>query len=485
MNDGMRGENHRSLRNLGVVAGLLPLSWRASGAVPMDAGMGVLEPTAVLTPAGVAVSRNGVVSLHSFDLRHEVWRHSLPSAPRLIACAGRLVAGQGDGVIREFDSRTGELCQKIETGRRGVLVAVTSDGYVARTPPALTAFDRAGRVLWSREDIQDVVGETPEGLLVCASKSDAAVVCVQGATGVERWRFRVDGTPGAVLHDYGVTSRGVVIVVREVGVFRLDAVSGEVLGRGQPPYLGCTLVTEGQLYFANSRELIAFDPIEMRETWRMSYRDEPRGFPNGLVVAENAVLWTSMTGYVTAVGLPGTAEAGARWDAFVGDRGFVPAGVDPFVHDRHLYVTLAGGDMAVLGFVATPAAIPVRPQRAAKTTQHERASVPAADVARRQLGERLTRWQGSYGQLEAVSVVARVLAGTRAEWSDTALEGALRIMHHEGTLTIREREGLLDKLVTEGRQEDVDAVLRYAQSAPAAALGGFLRFTKAGLDGRT
>jgi PQQ-like domain len=337
------GLTHRDNGNVAPLAGSIRFPLRLLATLPADIGRGPRESEAVLAGDHVVVSRFGGVSGYSPDLESEEWRLPVDGVGSLIAIGERVFVGNGTGQVLEVDAASGATVSATTSTVPGSLGSVGPDVYIIRTPPGLTGITRDGRIRWRRQESSDVAGMSPEGQVLLFGLGREHIECVDALTGETIWQFRPGGTDLALLHDCAIVGEDVIAIFRNRGVYRIRLADGTVLGNGQPPFLGQSLIMEHAAVFAQHDKLIEYDFVAMRPAVKVEYHQKvPNRPPCGLCVGRNAIVWTSDVGYVTGVTrMPGVTP-NRFWEAATHSWGFMQAAVNPFVSGSYLYVQPQG-----------------------------------------------------------------------------------------------------------------------------------------------
>lgn len=351
----MDGLTHRDSCNVAPLVQTLRFPLRLRGTLPADIGKGRREAEAVAVGDRLVISRPGAVSGYSLDLADEVWRLGLDGVASLISVDDRVFVGIGTGKVIEVDAVSGAEVYTTTSGVVGSLGAVSSEVFVIRTPPGLTAIGRDGVVRWRRQESSDVAGLSSDGKVLLFGLGREHIEVVGELSGETLWQFKPPSTELALLHDCAIVGDDVIAVFRNHAVYRLRLDDGTVVKHGRAPSLGPSLIMEHAVVFALPDKLVEFDVVAMRELLTVTYHSQvPTRPPAGLCVARNATVWTSDVGYVTGVTrTPGMTEK-RFWEVATHDWGFMQASVNPFVAGNYLYVQPLG-HVALACFEMSPA----------------------------------------------------------------------------------------------------------------------------------
>jgi len=190
---------------------------------------------------------------------------------------GVLYVGAADGGVYAFDTITGDMKWRFQTGEN-----LSPGPRVITVPPGSSAIDTVQSLLPTlrREGTRrvDMVAAVANGTVFIGS-GDRSFYAIDAATGKKKWSYEAGGgmasnnrSPGYPL-PAAVHNDGTVYFVSEDGLHAVDALTGErkwlvdagslagdLFGRG--PTLG-----DGVIFLASGSVLYAFDPESGKPKW--------------------------------------------------------------------------------------------------------------------------------------------------------------------------------------------------------------------------
>lgn len=352
-----------SSRLFRVEAGLkLPL--QRIGFLDGDGGFGRTATYFLPLEQGVWVSRRGVVALYSHDLTRELWRKETEGwLGRPTKWNDSIIDGPDDhGRFFEFDAGTGRVLRS-ETTSDGLLASVTQSTVLFSCSVALGSRlfrcrDRGTlAVLWERPGTGRATACEEKYLIDDCLGS--ILFCVDGRTGRVEWTFELGSE--AERNDFlagrkrlktikagfpSVVSVGerIVVVLEDSTVLTLDARTGKVTGRAQPPFPGIHLVTEKSVFFLQAFGLSEFDHGRLKEVDRIEYRAEAEPvygkaipYPCAFWLTHESVIWTDLNGLL--VGVSRQAGRGGKRDVWHDrpEKAAMPIADFPLAYGDYLY----------------------------------------------------------------------------------------------------------------------------------------------------
>jgi hypothetical protein len=329
-----------------------------------DAGFGKSAPLLMPTDVGVLVSRRGAVSLHTHDLRAEVWRLERAGWCALGVRAGdTVVTGAFGGHFHQLDIATGAILRQCPVGdETTALEAVCEDLLLVRPPGRrIGAVTWDGGVVWESDLAGKVVALEGEAFYVSTERHRRLRSC-DATTGASRWSWQVPVIQGPtecqriLSWGSGVVPMGDNVLVRvwDGRVVRLSASDGSVGFEGRLPAAPACLVTRDGLLLKTPFATATYDhDLHLREL--LDYRAEVEplygGQPptvNAFCVTSKAVFWTTMQAVLMGVSRR-AAERGRRaaWSVHI-PGAIMPIAEPPIAWGPYLYLTKKGEDPELL-----------------------------------------------------------------------------------------------------------------------------------------
>ncbi len=328
--------------------------------LPGDAGFGKSAPSVVPVEGGVVVSRRGVISLHSHDLRTEVWRLERPGwceiGPRTTTT---IFTGVFGGHFCEIDIRNGAVRrQSPESDEATALRGASPDLLlVSRPDRGVWAVDWDGKVAWERAQRGQLVVAVRADAFYVTENLDRRLSCVEAATGRVRWS-REFGVR-VVSWGSGVVALEQALLVRthDGRMLRLELVDGSIVDEYRLPASGLVQVTEDEVFVKWPFECATYDH-SLRERERLTYRSEiepayagQRPTVNAFCVTEKALFWTTMGSTLMGVSRRCMGPARTAW-SFPVPGAIMPIAEPPVAREPYLYLRRKSEDSELLCFRA-------------------------------------------------------------------------------------------------------------------------------------
>lgn len=298
-----------------------------------DAGNGMSSPLWLPFDRGLIVSRKGLLSAHSFELRALLWAQPVANWPMPVGYQNSVFIGVQQGRILGYDLETGRESCNISVVRDGFLQAVSEIGPVIRCQDGsrswFEGFDWDGRSLWTHSGFGAVIS-TP-GILLVRENLGESLAALDGVSGNLLWRFSAaksgDRGPSDIsneitggLPSVTVVRERVTVIVFDGRVFHLDRRTGEMVAQGRTPVLGSYQVTPESVFFANPFCFSEFDLMQMHEIHRLEYKDEVKPLYgkhvptlNAFCFSDESIIWTAMHGALMGVSRENSARNRTTW----------------------------------------------------------------------------------------------------------------------------------------------------------------------------
>jgi hypothetical protein len=326
---------------------------------------------------GVAVSRRGLVSLHTFDLAHEIWRVELQGWAGMLLYDGEhlWVARTEDGTAIEIAEASGEIVRRTPIPD-GLVKGFTGEtlcmgGGNPRAPIVFAVDRRTMAKLWERPGYGSCTSAGEKYML--DDEMGTVLRCVDARTGEVDWTFDVvppaeraaakaaqrrtnqirAGFPSVV-----VVSDRVVVVTLDCAVRSLDLKTGELVRQASPPFPGISLVTERSVFFLQPTGLSEFDHGAMKETSRIEYPEEAaklyggdQRYPCAFWLTEESVIWTNLSGSLMGVARKGKGKRRDSWaDRLPG--AMFPIAKFPLAQGDYFFVADQGENLGLYSYQA-------------------------------------------------------------------------------------------------------------------------------------
>ena len=227
-----------------------------------------------------------------------------------------MYVGSWDGHMYAFDSASGELLWRYETGGEvysspvwdgGVVYFGSNDGHLyaldAVTGESRWRYETGGEV-WSSPAVS--------GGMVFVGSTDGSVYALGGPTGELVWRFETE----AFVVSSPTLSEGMVYVgSRDGHLYALDETTGELVWSHQMPHWveSSPIVAGGTVYVLSYQQIYALDARTGRLSWRNSLHDVL--LPSASLAEGVLYVTGAISGYTHAL----DASNGLRLHSYTGD----------------------------------------------------------------------------------------------------------------------------------------------------------------------
>jgi hypothetical protein len=330
----------------------LPL--RLVATLPRDGGSGDATPLQyVVSRERVIVARHRVITIHSADLRTEVWRRDVGVNDGIALAGGTLVVNeqrdQQRPGLRLLDVHgAGDECF-LDSAVKGNLRAITRSGDVL-----LLQDSEAGRLMgvrvpsgaaaWTIDaNAFNVVGV--ENGFVLADVDGREVQLLDSTSGASRWRIDVSAVIGGEepVHASLTVVPDAVLIETHGWWLRVSVETGTIVARAPRRVTWPYTVTSAQIIASGPEGLLvtdhrSFETLEERE-WREDvaglYGDE-MVVASGVAASDSAILWTTPFGRLIGVPRRAGNPIGAWSDVIRGAR--FSKGQPILSSARHVYV---------------------------------------------------------------------------------------------------------------------------------------------------